>query len=115
MATKKISRIPRETLELYDKLIATNPNIERKGDTNPYTSHNGHMFTHLDQSGTLGMRLAKEDLEPFLKKYDTTLFQTYGLVKKDWVAVPGSLLKNTKELKKYLDKSYEHVKTLKPK
>jgi hypothetical protein len=31
------------------------------------------------------------------------------------VTVPDSLLKNTKELKQYLNLSFEHVKTLKPK
>jgi hypothetical protein len=36
-------------------------------------------------------------------------------VKKDWVTVPEALLKNTKELQKYLEKSYEYTKTLKPK
>jgi TfoX/Sxy family transcriptional regulator of competence genes len=34
---------------------------------------------------------------------------------KEYVAVPEGLLKNTKELKKYLDFSYEYAKTLKPK
>ena len=28
-----------------DRLIATNPKIDRKGDANPYTSLNGNMFT----------------------------------------------------------------------
>jgi hypothetical protein len=115
VAKKKESKIPAETLELYDKLIATNPSIERKGDTNPYTSINGHMFTHLDQTGTLGLRLSKDDLDSFLKKYKTTLFETYGVVKKDWAKVPGDLLKRTKELKPYLQKSYEYTKSLKPK
>jgi len=31
----------------YDKLIAASPGVERKGDTNPYTAHNGNMFTTL--------------------------------------------------------------------
>jgi len=61
------------------------------------------------------MRLPKEDVDAFLKKYKTTLFESYGAVKKDYVTVPDSLLNNTKELKKYLDISYEYVKTLKPK
>jgi hypothetical protein len=30
------------------------------------------------------------------------MFESYGVVKKDWVTVPDALLKNTKELKKYL-------------
>ena len=115
MATAKKSTIPAEKLELYEKLLATNPKIERKGDVHPYTSLNGHMFTYLDQSGTLGMRLPKDEVEAFLKKYKTTLFESYGVVKKDYVAVPDTLLRKTKELEKYLAISVAYVKTLKPK
>jgi hypothetical protein len=115
MAIAKKSKIPAAKLELYEKLIATNPNIERKGDVHPYTSLNGHMFTYLDQTGTLGIRLPKDAVEAFLKKYKTTLFESYGVVKKDYVTVPEKLLANTKELKKYLEISYEYAKTLKPK
>jgi hypothetical protein len=115
MATTKKSAIPPEKLALYEKLIATNPKIERKGDVHPYTSLNGHMFTYLDQTGTMGLRLPQDEAEAFLKKYKTTLFKSYGVVKKDYVTVPDSLLKNTKELKRYLEISYEYVKTLKPK
>ena len=115
MAKAKESTIPPDKLALYQKLLATRPEIELKGAVHPYTSCNGHMFTYLDQTGTLGVRLSKEEVEAFLGKYKTTLFESYGVVKKDWVTVPESLLKNTKELKKYLDLSYENVKTLKPK
>jgi hypothetical protein len=115
MANAKKSTIPPDKLELYEKLIATNPNIERKGAVHPYTSLNGHMFTYLDQTGTLAIRLPKDQLEPFLKKYKTTLFVSYGVVKKDFVAIPAALLQNTKELKKYLEISFEHAKKLKPK
>jgi hypothetical protein len=31
-----------DRVALYDKLIATNPKIERKGAPNPYTSLNGN-------------------------------------------------------------------------
>jgi hypothetical protein len=115
MATAKKSKIPPAKLELYERLIATNPNLERKGAVHPYTSLNGHMFTYLDQTGTMGIRLPKDELEAFLKKYKTTLFESYGVVKKDYVTVPDKLLSNTNELKKYLNVSYEYVKTLKPK
>jgi hypothetical protein len=115
MAATKKSTIPAEKLELYERLIATNPKIERKGDVHPYTSMNGHMFTYLDQTGTLGIRLPHEEVEGFLARYKSTLFESYGVVKKDWVKVPEGLLKNTKELKKYLEMSVEHVQTLKPK
>src|ERR1700733_2324858 len=115
MATAKKSAVPADKLDLYEKLIATLPEIERKGAVHPYTSVNGHMFTYLDQSGTLGLRLPQEEVEAFLKKYKTTLFESYGVVKKDYVTVPDALLKNTKELKKYLAISVAYVKTLKPK
>jgi predicted DNA-binding protein (MmcQ/YjbR family) len=115
VAAAKKSAIPAEKLAVYERLIATNPDIERKGDVHPYTSHNGHMFTYLDQTGALGIRLPKEEVDAFLKKYKTTLFVSYGVVKKDWVTVPDTLLKDTKTLKKYLEISYEYVQTLKPK
>ena len=73
------------------------------------------MFTYLDQTGVMGLRLPKDEVEKFLKKYNTTLFKSYGVIKKDYVTVPDALLANTKDLKKYLEISYEYVKTLKPK
>jgi hypothetical protein len=115
MPVKKVSTIPADKLALYQKLIATSPEIERKGDVHPYTSLNGHMFTYLDQTGTMGIRLPKDELDAFLKKYKTTLFESYGVVKKDWAAVPDSLLQKTGELKRHLDISFAYVKTLKPK
>ena len=104
-----------DKLTLYEKLVATNPKVERKGDTVPYTSLNGHMFSYLSKEGKLALRLPPEEREAFLKKYKTTLFEAYGVVMKEYVAVPDALLKNTKELQKYLGFSYEYVKTLKPK
>jgi|SRR5580658_6004535 hypothetical protein len=115
MAAEKKTTIPAEDLALYEKLIATIPAIERKGDVHPYTSANGHMFTYLDQTGTLGIRLPSAEVEPFLKKYKSTLFESYGVVKKDWVTIPADLLKKTKDLQKYLEVSYTFTKTLKPK
>ena len=73
------------------------------------------MFTYLDQTGTMGLRLPKDEVDAFLKKYKTTLFESYGVVKKDYVTIPAALLKNTEELRKYLEISYAYVKTLKSK
>ncbi len=113
MPAKKKSP-PSDQELLYDQLIATIPEIERKGDANPYTSLNGNMFTLLHQS-RLAIRLPEDEREKFLKKYKTTLFEAYGTVMPEYVAVPGSLLSNTKELAKYVQLSYEYAKTLKPK
>jgi hypothetical protein len=72
---------------LYEALIASIPSIERKGDANPYTSLNGNMFTLLHQQ-KLAIRLPETEREKFLKKYQTKLFEAYGTVMKEYVAVP---------------------------
>jgi len=114
MSPAKKSAVPTDQEVLYDKLIATIPEIQRKGAANPYTSLNGNMFTLLHQS-RLAIRLPEGKREDFLKKYKTTLFEAYGTVMPEYVAVPDALLKKTKELRKYLELSYEYVKTLRPK
>ena len=114
-AKKENNNIPSDSLALYDELIKTNPGIERKGIKLPYTSFNGHMFTFLSESGVLAIRLPKNERESFLKQYNSALMESQGTIMKEYVTIPESLLKNTDELKKYLDMSYESVKTLKPK
>jgi hypothetical protein len=115
MAAKSKASAAPEKVALYEKLVATNPSVERKGATNPYTSVNGHMFSRLDPSGKMALRLPAGERERFLKKYSTTLFHAYGIVQKEYVTVPDDLLSNTNELKKYFDLSVRYVRTLKPK
>src|SRR5260370_23025247 len=97
MAAPKKSKIPADKSELYDKLIATHPKIERKGATMGYTSLNGHMFSLLGPSGTLALRLPAEEIEKFLKKYNATLHVAYVAVMKEYVDVPAAPFLHTKE------------------
>jgi hypothetical protein len=99
---KKASAIPAAKLALYEKLIATDPSIERKGATIPYTSTNGKMFTFLSPTGELRIRLPDEDRAAFMKKYRTKPIVTYGVLMRDWVAVPSGLFARTAELRPYL-------------
>ena len=115
MAAKKGNSLPPEKFELYKKLVATNPETELKGDTVPYTSHKGHMFSNFNPDGSLGLRLPPEEIEAFLKKYKTTLVTAYGITRKEYVVVPDSLLKNTKELKPYFQMSFRYVDSMKAK
>jgi len=117
MSTKKAKKsgVPADKLALFDKLIAINPEIERKGANNAYAAVNGNMFLLMPPSGILAMRLPEVVREEFLKKYNTKLYEAYGAVMKEYVAVPDALLGKTKELQKYLASSYEYVKTLKAK
>jgi hypothetical protein len=101
--------------DLYEKLVATNPAVERKGAAVPYTSLNGHMFSYLTKSGALALRLPEKEREEFLRKYRAKLCEAYGVVQKEYVEVPDALLKKTQELKKYFDLSIAYVGSLKPK
>ncbi len=107
--------VPPDKLALYDKLVATNPSIERKGATVPYTSLNGHMFSYLSKEGKLALRLPAGEREAFLKKYNAKLCEAYGIVQAEYVEVPDPLLASTRELKKFFDHSYAYVGSLKPK
>jgi len=106
---------PSDKLALYEKLVATNPNVERQGATVPYTSLNGHMFSYLTKEGKLALRLPAADREAFLKKYKARLCEAYGKVQPEYVEVPDFLLAATRELKKYFDSSYAYAASLKPK
>jgi hypothetical protein len=51
--------VSEEQIEAYDRLLATHPDIERKGKNLLYTSVNGHMFTLFSTDAKLGIRLPK--------------------------------------------------------
>ena len=102
-------------LALYEKLVATNPKVDRKGKTMPYTSLNGHMFSMLTKEGEVALRLPAGEREAFLEKYQTTQPVQYGTVMKEYVVVPAGLLERTGELQGYFEMSYGYVGSLKPK
>ena len=87
---------PESAIKLYDKLIATQPNIERKGAKNPYTSLNGHMFSFLARN----IRLSPEDQ------------QAYGTVMGGYVEIPDAFFKTAVQLKKTLAASIEYASSL---
>ena len=116
MASKKEkSNLTPEKLDGYKRLITGNSKIEMKGTTIPYTSYIGHMFSYFEKDSTFGLRLPEKKREEFLKKYQTTLFISYGIVKKEFVLVPDNLLMNTQELKPWFDVSFNYARSLKPK
>ena len=73
MAKSTAATAWQQKLELYEKLVATNPNVERRGAIVPCTSLNGHMFSYLSKEGKLELRLPRDEREAFLKKYKARL------------------------------------------
>ena len=110
-----MAEVPAAKIQLYEKLVASNPNVERKGKATPYTSLNGHMFSFITTEHQMSLRLSADDREAFLKKYRSAICEQHGRVMKEYVLIPDSLLKKTAELKKYFDQSFSYVGSLKPK
>ena len=104
-----------DVLDLYDQVIATQPDVRRKGAKMPYTSVNGHMFSFITQEGHLALRLPARERDAFLVRYGTRLCEQYGKVMKEYVEVPASLLRNVDELAQHFRTSYAYVSSLKPK
>ena len=103
------------TIALYDRLVATDPRIERKGDTMPYTSVNGNMFSVVSKEGIVCLRLPSDQRDAFSAKFKTKPVVMYGAVMKEYVAVPPALLEKTKDAAKYLEMSYAYATSLKAK
>ena len=107
--------VPIEKVELYDRLVAGFPGVERKGKTMPYTSVNGNMFSFLTPEGTLALRLPAAARSAFLEVFETALVEQHGAVMKEYVAVPDALLADTPALAPYFEQSLEYAASLKPK
>ena len=99
----------------YDRLVAAVPEIVRKGATMPYTSVNGNMFSYLDASGSMALRLPAADRTIFVERFRTSLHEAYGIVQKEYVTVPDELLDDTERLLPYFRASHAYALTLKPK
>jgi len=103
------------SIPAYDRLIATTPDVDRKGAKVPYTSLNGNMSSYLAEDGTLVLRLSPIDREAFLATYGTRLHEAHGIVQKDYVDVPPALLDATAELAPWFAASVVWVGRLRPK
>ena len=103
------------SLEGYDRLVATRPEVERKGKTLPYTSLNGHMFSFLGDGGTIALRLSPDDRQAFIDRYDASLHEAHGTVMREYVSVPEALADDTASLAPWFERAYAYVASLKPK
>lgn len=99
----------------YEAVVAGSPDVEVRGKTLPYTSRNGHMFSFLDVTGSMAIRLGPDQRKQFLDRYDTSIASRHGREMKDFVVVPAALLADTEQLQPWFDASYERTGTLKRK
>jgi hypothetical protein len=106
---------PAKSLTLYERLVEATPGVERKGATMPYTSRNGHMFSFLDPTGSMALRLPPDARQEFIAQYQTRLAEQHGHTMKEYVVVPDGLLDRTDDLAAWLARSQDWIGTLKPK
>ena len=100
--------VPPDKLRLYERLVAA-AGIDSKV--------NGNMFSMISKHGVVGIRLPDEDRAAFLEKYNAEIFRADPAwpPNPEYVAVPEKLLKNTKALTPYLERSYQYALNLRPK
>ena len=104
---------PSEALDRYEALVATVPELARKGAKNPYTSRHGHMFSFLDADGAIALRLPDDRWHEFCATYESGPVEQYGKTMRGYVAVPAGL--SLDELRPWFRESYEWIGTLPPK
>lgn len=104
-----------EKLKIYDALVAKCSRFDRKGKTMPYTSANGYMFSLLNKAGEIGIRFSKEDQKKYIEEFNSTIYKSYNAIMHGYVLIPEEMLKDLDGVAKYLDESYDHVMSLKPK
>lgn len=107
---------PPDALERYIAAVqSSGVDTEVKGAKNPYTSHNGHMYSFLDPDGAMALRLSDELGDEFLETYESGPVIQYNSVMNGYVAVPDDLLTNTATIADWFTKAFDWIGTLPPK
>lgn len=99
----------------YTALIQKWGKAERKGKNNPYTSHNGRMFSFIDKKESyMALRFSPEVQKELMQKFKTGPVIQYNSVMRGYVQIPSKIFKNETEMFQLLDKSLAYVSSLKP-
>ena len=106
--------VPRERLDAYDRLIESQPGLERKGASLPYTSINGHMSSFVDAAG-IALRLPATERDAFMARFGTSLHQAHGTTMKEYVTIPDGALVDLPPLIEWFARSVAFVSALRPK
>ncbi len=107
---------PPEALAAYRAVVEESKSgAEVKGAKNPYTSRNGHMYSFLDPTGTMAIRLPDESTEEFRSTYESGDVIQYGSTMRGYSSIPAELLADASALQEWFDRSFDWIGTLPPK
>ena len=118
MRTPKKVAAPADKVELYERLIETVEGVEARSNFgSAYTAVNGNMYSMISKHGVVGIRLPEPDRSAFLEDHATELFRGDPAwpPASEYVAVPDSLLADTRPCRPYLERSFAYARSLKPK
>lgn len=104
-----------DVIHIYDQLIAEHAGLARKGKATAYTAMHGNMFSFVGPDGVLCLRLSKDDIVRFGAHYSNAPVIRYNSVMDGYIAVPHTLLADSKELLNWFARSVAFAQTLKPK
>lgn len=107
-------KAPARAVELYEKMIASQPGIQRKGAANPYTSMNGNMFSFLTARG-VALRFDEDRREELIRKKKGKVCISYGAVMRGYVEFPQSILSKTAQANRLFAQSVAFARSLAPK
>lgn len=102
-------------IEIYKNLVSEHAGLAVKGKASAYTAINGNMFSFVDKTGVLCLRLSAADKAAFEAKYGTGDVIQYGAVMRGYVPVPGALLDDPGAMRTLFLQCYSNAKALKPK
>ena len=103
-----------KSLDIYDKIIAAIPEIERKGKANPYTSDNTHMFSLVNKDGEFGFRFSEAREKELIEDLGASELKSYGAVMRGYVKIPESMYADEPRLIALLKESHQYVLSLPP-
>jgi len=112
---KKKPDAPEERVELYDKVIATVPDQQRKGAASAYTSLNGHMFSFVDKTGEFAFRYSDARKKELIEELGGKESIQHNSVMRGYVVFPKSVMGDFDKLVELFKESHEYIGSLKPK
>src|SRR3954471_15805325 len=112
----KFEKSPPWLVEIFDGLAASLPGERRLMFGCPSLFLNGHLYCGIFES-TLFLKLSPEDQALMLAMDGAAPFDPLktGRASKKHVVAPRDLLEDDRELRRWLDKSIAHVRSLPPK
>lgn len=95
-------------LAIYEKMVASQPDIQRKGAANPYTSMNGNMFSFITKEDQIALRLPDEVRE----KMGAEPVIQYNSVMRGYALAPKAMLSKPAQLAKLFAQSVAYAASL---